>query len=203
MKRDIISYIPLESSFLSFEKDIETILKALFVNSQPHSDGLKRLLVLNTKDCLDNDTSEVYKQKLVEMTLPKLIQEGYIKLSPKIRMPEHEEVKAYIIISCDNFTPNDSNPYYRDCTINFDIICHLDCWDVGNYRLRPLKIVGYIDGLLNNAKLSGIGVLNFLGCNELILNEDLAGYSLSYRAVHGNDDRLAPSDEYDDGEDEE
>jgi hypothetical protein len=110
-------------------------------------------------------------------------------------MPEHEEVKSYMIISCDNFTPNKENPYYRDCTITFDIICHLDYWDIGNYRLRPLKIVGYIDGLLNNAKLSGIGELNFLGCNELILNEDLAGYSLSYRAIHGNDDRLPPRDE--------
>jgi len=200
MKRDIISYIPLKSSFLSFEKDIETILKALFIQSQPHSDGLKRLLVLNTKDCLDNTTSEVYKQKLAEMTLPKLIQEGYIKLNPKIRMPEHEEVKAYIIMSCDNFTPNRDNSYYRDCTITFDVICHLDYWDLGDYRLRPLKIVGYLDGLLNNAKLSGIGELNFLGCNELILNEDLAGYSLSYRAVHGNDDRLAPSEPDDDEE---
>ena len=137
----------------------------------------------------------MYKDKLEETTLAKLIQEGYIKLNPKIRMPEHEEVKSYMIISCDNFTPNKENPYYRDCTITFDIICHLDYWDIGNYRLRPLKIVGYIDGLLNNAKLSGIGELNFLGCNELILNEDLAGYSLSYRAIHGNDDRLPPRDE--------
>ena len=194
MKKDTRSTIQLKSSFLSFKKDIETILKALFIQSYPHSDGLKRLLVLGTKDCLDNKTSQVYKDKLEEMTLSKLIKEGYIKLNPKIRMPEHEEIKSYIIMSCDNFTPNKENPYYRDCTITFDIICHLDYWDIGDYRLRPLKIAGFIDGLLNNAKLSGIGELNFLGCNELILNEDLAGYSLSYRAIHGNDDRLPPQD---------
>ena len=52
-----------------------------------------------------------------------------------------------------------------------------------------------MDGLLNNAKLSGIGTLNFVGCNELILNEDLAGYTLIYKAIHGNDDRLEPKDE--------
>ena len=34
-----------------------------------------------------------------------------------------------------------------------------------------------------------------MGCNELILNEDLAGYTLTYRAIHGNDDRLEPKDE--------
>lgn len=193
MKRDVISTVPLKSSFLSFEKDVETILKALFVQSFPHSDGLKRLLVLNTKDCLDNTSSQVYEDKLKEMTLAKLIKEGYIKLNPKIRMPEHEEVKSYIIISGDNFTPT-SNPVYRDCTLTFDIICHLDYWDIGDYRQRPIKIAGYIDGLLNNAKLSGIGRLEFVGMSELILNEDLAGYTLMYRATHGNDDRLPPQE---------
>ena len=82
MKRDTRSTIPLKSSFLSFEKDVETILKALFVQSYPHSDGLKRLLVLSTKDCLDNTTSQVYQDKLKEMTLSKLIHEGYINLNP-------------------------------------------------------------------------------------------------------------------------
>ena len=190
MKRDVYTN-KFNSSFLSYEKDVETILRKLFIESHPYSEILKRLLVINTKDCLDNTESETIKEKMKEMTLAKLRQEGYIKLEPKIAMPEHEEVKAYIIMSCDNFSPNKTNnPYYRDCTINFDIICHLDYWDLGNYRIRPLKIAGFIDGILNEAKLSGIGTFNFLGCNELVLNEDLAGYTLSYRAVHGNDDRL-------------
>jgi hypothetical protein len=189
MKRDVITN-NFNSSFLAFEKDIETILRKLFIESNPYSEVLKRLLVINTKDCLDNADSPAIKEKLKNMSLAKLRQEGYIKLEPKIAMPEHEEVKAYIIISCDNFTPNDTNTYYRDCTVSFDIICHLDYWDLGNYRIRPLKIAGYIDGILNEAKLSGIGTFNFLGCSELVLNEDLAGYTLIYRAVHGNDDKL-------------
>lgn len=189
MKRDVITN-NFNSSFLAFEKDIETILRKLFIESNPYSEILKRLLVINTKDCLDNTDSSAIKEKLKNMSLAKLRQEGYIKLEPKITMPEHEEVKAYIIISCDNFTPNDTNTYYRDCTVSFDIICNLDYWDLGNYRIRPLKIAGYIDGILNEAKLSGIGTFNFLGCSELVLNEDLAGYTLIYRAVHGNDDKL-------------
>ena len=168
-------------------------MRRLFVESQPYSDDLKRLLVINTKDCLDNTTSQVYLDKLEEMSLAKLIADGYIKLNPKIRMPEHEEVKSYIIISADNFLPTD-NPQYRDCTLTFDIICHIDYWDIGNYRQRPIKIAGYLDGLLNNAKLSGIGRLEFIGMQELVLNEDLAGYTLAYRATHGNDDRLPPKD---------
>ena len=166
------------------------MIQLLIIESNPYSEILKRLLVINTKDCLDNADSPTIKEKLKNMSLAKLRQEGYIKLEPKITMPEHEEVKAYIIMSCDNFTPNDTNTYYRDCTVSFDIICNLDYWDLGNYRIRPLKIAGYIDGILNEAKLSGIGTFNFLGCSELVLNEDLAGYTLIYRAVHGNDDKL-------------
>lgn len=190
MKRDIYTN-KFNSSFLSFEKDIETILRKLFIESNPYSEILKRLLVINTKDCLDNLESPAIKEKLKQMSLAKLRQEGYIKLEPKIAMPEHEEVKSYIIVSCDNFSPNnENNPYYRDCTVNFTIVCHLDCWDLGNYRIRPLKIAGFIDGILNEAKLSGIGTFNFVGCDEVVYNEDLAGYTLIYRAIHGNDDKI-------------
>ena len=59
-----------------------------------------------------------------------------------------------------------------------------------NYQIRPLKIAGYIDGILNNAKLTGIGTLNFIGCKEIVLDEVLSGYTLSYRAVHGSDDSI-------------
>lgn len=182
------------SSFMSCEKDIETILKKLFVESQPYSNMLKRLLVINTKDCLENG-SEAVMDIIDNCSLSKLVKEGYIKLEPKIQFEEHEEVKAYIIISLDNFTSNSTNEYYRDCTVNFDVICYTDYWNIGNYRLRPLKIAGYIDGILNEAKLSGIGTFNFLGCNELILDERLSGYTLSYRAIHGNDDNLPPKEE--------
>lgn len=193
MKRDTITLKKVNSSFLSCEKDTNTILRKLFIETQPYSDQLKRLLVINTKDCLE-ENSEYTKEVLNKSSLATLIKEGYIKLNPKIRLAEHEEIKSYIIISYDNFTPNDTNPYYRDCTITFDIMCHIDYWDIGDFRQRPLKIAGYIDGILNNEKLSGIGILNFMGCSELVLNEEFAGYSLAYRAVHGNDDKLSALD---------
>lgn len=196
MRRDVV--MPgsqFSSSFLSCEKDIEEILRKLFISSKPYSDYLKKLLVINTQDCLDNTESVTIQQKVADMSLAKMRQEGYIKLEPKIRFGEHEEVKSYIIISCDNFTPNATNPHYRDCTVTFDIICHTDYWDIGNYRVRPLKIAGYIDGILNKAKLSGIGTFQFMGCNQLILNEELSGYTLMYRAVHGNDDKIAAEEE--------
>ncbi|MBQ8206366.1 MAG: hypothetical protein IJZ77_02795, partial [Bacilli bacterium] len=95
----------------------------------------------------------------------------------------------------DNFTPNPGNPYYRDCTVMIDVICHTDYWDIGNYRLRPLKIAGYIDGILNESRLSGIGTFQFAGCSEIVLDEHLSGYCLIYSATHGADDNVPEEDE--------
>jgi len=53
-----------------------------------------------------------------------------------------------------------------------------------------LKIAGYIDGILNKTRLSGIGTFQFAGCDELVLDETLSGYSMTYSAIHGTDDVL-------------
>ena len=183
------------SSFLSCEKDTETIIRKLFVDSKPYSDILKRLLLINTSDCLNDMTNQSYIDKIKNTSIKDLREQGYIRLEPKIKLKENEEVKSYIVISFDNFTPNETNPQFRDCVVMIDIICHTDYWDVGNFRLRPLKIAGYIDGILNGCKLSGIGTFQFMGCNEVVLSEELSGYCLMYSAVHGSDDIIPSQDE--------
>lgn len=190
MKRDTIITKPIKSSFYSCEKDAETIIKKLFVSSNPYSDDLKRLLIINTKDCLD-DSNENYYKIVKNTSVKELMESKYITLVPKLKLKEHEEVKNYIIMTFDNFSPT-SNPEYRDCVVSFDIICHTDYWDLGNYALRPLKIAGIIDGILDGTRLSGIGKFEFLGLNQLILSEELSGYTLMYQATHGNDDTIPP-----------
>lgn len=178
-----------DSSFLSCEKDTELIIKKLFVDSRPYSDELKRLLLINTKDCLDDRTNPIYIEKIQNTSIGDLIEQGYIRFKPQIAMGENQEVMSYLRISYDNFTPT-TNLHYRDCIVMIDILCHIDAWDIGNFRQRPLKIAGYIDGILNDNKLTGIGTLEFVGCNEIVLSENLAGYCLAYRAVHGDDDSI-------------
>ena len=195
MRKDLVK-LDIRSSFLSCEKDTETILRRLFIESRPYSDILKKLLVVNTKDCLTAESKKaaLMQEKINSLSLKDLIDKQYIRLYPKLEFGEHEEVKSYILISFDNFVPNETNPEYRDCTVSFDIICHTDYWSLDNFQLRPLKIVGYIDGILNETKLSGIGRFHFMGCNQLILNEELSGYTLMYRAVHDvdGDDKIPP-----------
>ena len=191
MKRDVLLDKSIKSSFLSCEKDAELILRKLFVESRPYSDLLKKLLIINTKDCISDNSQ--YKNRYQEIVnkynVSTLFEEGYITLSPKVKSLEHEEVKAYIVVTFDTFFPT-TNPEYRDCTITFNIFCHTDYWDIENFQLRPVKIAGYIDGILNNTKLTGIGTLQFFSARMSVLSDTLSGYSLVYQAMHGNDDKI-------------
>ena len=179
---------PLKCSFYSCEKDAEKIIKKLFVSSEPYSEQLKRLLVINTKDCLDS-SNQKYREIINNTSIKELIEGKYITLVPRVKLKEHDEVKSYIILTFDNFTPT-SNPEYINCMVSFDIICHTDYWDLGDYRMRPVKIAGIIKGLLDEAKFSGIGKLQFMGASQLVLSENLSGYTVLFQATHGNDDNL-------------
>ena len=183
-----------KSSFLSCEKDAEAIVRKLFVDSNPYSDMLKRLLLINTPDCLNDMTNPKYLELIKKTSVQDLKEQGYLRFGPKIALGENEAVKSYIRISFDHFTPNRTNPHFRDCIVEIDILCHPEYWDIGNFRQRPIKIAGYIDGILNENKLSGIGTLNFAGANELLLDENLAGYCLMYSAIHGSDDIIEDED---------
>ena len=202
MRSDAIMMKPIYSSFLSCERDAQEIVKLLFVKSKPYSDKLKRLLIINNPDCLDenSDRNQQYKRLIDSKPLSVLRKEGYVRLNPKIARGQFEEIKSYILITFDNFSPNRVDPKFMDCTVNFDIICYDDEWDLEGFKIRPLTIAGYIDGILNsisndnkaawqnrgasNIKLSGMGEYAFLGCNLAILNEDISMYTLSYRAIH-------------------
>lgn len=175
-----------KSTFMSCAKDQETIWRRLLVDSKPYSDKLKRLLIINTPDCLDRE-QVVYQQEIDKHTIKTMMDDQYIKAIPKLSFGEHEEVKSYIMLEFDDFTPT-TNPEYRDCTITFSIICHLDYWELEDYQLRPWMIAGYIDGILNETKLSGIGKLQFVGATQLVLNEYLGGVMLRYTATHSDAD---------------
>ena len=204
MRVDVTKIRPIHSSFFSCGQDTETILKQLFVKSRPYSDRLKRLLIINNPDCLDQ-SNQSYQKLIDSKPLSALRSEGYVRTNPKIARKEFEQIKSFILLTFDNFSPNRKDPKFMDCTVNFDIICYDDEWDLNNFQVRPIVIAGYIDGILNsisneyknsqkkpvgnNIKLSGMGEYNFLGCNLAVLNEDISMYTLSYRAVHFTEDK--------------
>ena len=78
MQRNTVMTKPCSSSLLSCEKDLETILKKLFIESYPYCDMLKRLLIVNTKDCLENEDSELIKKLMNDVDINFLREKGYL-----------------------------------------------------------------------------------------------------------------------------
>lgn len=163
-----------QSSFLSVEKDLSIIVDYLLKNER-----LKKLLFYTTKDCLSQpnvsqeDTFEMFGKN--------------VKIVPKLKVDG--SVLNYVIISFDNFTENRNNPEFRDNIIEFDIICHFDQWQINDMQLRPYRIAAEIDSMFNKRHLTGIGKLQFLGANQIILTDEFAGFCLMYEAIHGEEDK--------------
>ena len=163
-----------KSAFLSVEKDMELITCELLKNER-----FKRLLFYNSKDA---------------MTRPNLTQEESlglinknIKIIPKLYVDG--SVLNYVIINFDNFTPNMTNPEFRDNIIEFDIICHFDQWQMEDFKLRPYRIAAEIDSMFDGKHLTGIGELEFVGCSQVVLTDEYAGVCLMYAAIHGEEDK--------------
>lgn len=180
-----------KSSFFSYEKNLEMIIKKLLVDNPAYSENLKRLLVINKPDCLMHGNA-AYDDLIKKYSVGRLKKEGYIRIVPRLDLKEHEDIKSFIIINMDDFTPT-SNEEYRDCTITFFIFSLYECSEMDNYEYRPIKIAGYIDGIMNDAKIAGIGRLKFLGAQHVPLNEYWGGVALMYLSTHGEEEDKNPN----------
>ena len=181
----IQSYTYPKSSFLSAEKDMNIIVDRIMKN-----DRLKKMLHYTSRDCLD-------RPKLTDEQTAELFGKN-IKIVPKLYVDG--SVLNYIIVSFDNFTRNGQNPEFRDNIIEFDIICHFDQWHMKDFELRPYKIAAELDTMFNEQRLTGIGKLEFLGANQMILTDEYAGLCVMYQAIHGEEDKkgmLNPANEED------
>ena len=169
----INNYHPPKSSFLSINKDMRLLVDKFLSN-----DRLCKLLYYTDRNALE-------KPKLTDEEKLGLFNKQ-IRIVPKLYVDN--PVLNYIIISFDNFTQS-ANPEFRDNIIEFDIICHFDQWQMNDFKLRPYRIAAEIDMLFNNQKMTGIGELQFLGANQIILTDEFAGLCLMYQAVHGEEDK--------------
>lgn len=169
----IKNYTIPHSSFMSVDKDLELITTWMMKNK-----NLCKILYYTDRDALDRPAL-TDKQKMELMG-------KNIKIVPKLYVDS--SVLAYVIISMDNFVPS-ANPQFRDNIISFDIICHFDQWHLQDFQLRPYRIAAEIDSMFDNQHLTGIGELHFMGATQVILNNEFAGLTLMYQAIHGGEDK--------------
>ena len=169
----IENYHPPKSSFLSINKDMRLLIDKFLAN-----DRLCKLLFYTDSNAL-NKTNLTDEQKIGMFN-------KNIKIVPKLYVDG--SVLNYMIISFDNFVES-GNPQFRDNIIEFDIICHFDQWQLKDFDLRPYRIAAEIDSMLNGQKLTGIGRIEFLGANQILLTDEFAGICLMYRTYHGEEDK--------------
>lgn len=172
------SYEYPKSSLLGMPKDAAIIIDRILSNP-----NLLRLLVYETRDWQSQPlpTGEQIKE---------LFTSHQISSVPKIKIDSKE--KTYIRLTYGTVIRNASNPEYRDNTFGIDIICHYDNWDLGDFELRPYRVAGEIDAMLDKTHLTGIGELEFVSATPYVYNEEFAGVSLTYLAVRGHEDQKNP-----------
>ena len=163
-----------KSSFLSMEKDM-----GIIVNKICENERLKRLLYYTSPDAID-------RPNLTDDQMYELFKKN-IRIIPKLTIDG--TVRNYLIISFDDFSYNNTNPEFRDNVLEIDIVCHFDQWPLKDFQLRPYRIAAELDSMLDKTHLTGIGKLEFEGANQILLTDDYAGLCLSYRAIHGEEDK--------------
>lgn len=172
------SYEYPKSSLLGMPKDAAIIIDRILSNP-----NLLRLLVYETRDWQSQPLPNGERIK-------ELFTSHQISSVPKIKIDSKE--KTYIRLTYGTVIRNASNPEYRDNTFGIDIICHYDNWDLGDFELRPYRVAGEIDAMLDKTHLTGIGELEFVSATPYVYNEEFAGVSLTYLAVRGHEDQKNP-----------
>lgn len=172
------SYEYPKSSLLGMPKDAAIIIDRILSNP-----NLLRLLVYETRDWQSQPLPNGEQIK-------ELFTSHQISSVPKIKIDSKE--KTYIRLTYGTVIRNASNPEYRDNTFGIDIICHYDNWDLGDFELRPYRVAGEIDAMLDKTHLTGIGELEFVSATPYVYNKEFAGVSLTYLAVRGHEDQKNP-----------
>lgn len=162
-----------KSSFLSVEKDMELLINKIIANKR-----LQKYLYYTNKDPLSQPN--LTNEQALELF------KTNIKIVPKFYVDG--SVLQYLLIKFVNFLPSE-NPEFRDNIIEFDIVCHYDQWAIKDFQLRPYKIAAELDSMLDKKRLTGIGKLEFIGANELVLTDEFGGICLMYRTYHGEEDK--------------
>ena len=103
-----------------------------------------------------------------------------IMIVPKI-FDDSTEKTSYVVAMFSGFTTNSLNPDYKISTVRFDVACPYDEWILDERSLRPYLMMQEIDNMFNQAQMAGIGTLQFVRADSLVLTPQIGGYSMLYR----------------------
>lgn len=103
-----------------------------------------------------------------------------IMIVPKI-FDDSTEKTSYVVAIFSNFITNTLNPDFKLSTVRFDIACPYDEWVLNEQSLRPYLMMQEIDNMFNQAQMAGIGTLQFVRAESIVLTPQIGGYSMLYQ----------------------
>ena len=146
------------------------------VNKITQNQRICRLLKYNCRDPFSKDLPDVDGIELLNKQ---------ILIVPKIYDGSVEKM-SYLVTVFDDFAVIASNPDFKVSTIRFDIACPYGEWYLNDSTLRPYLLMQEIDTMFNQAKLAGIGNLQYHRADALTLSPQIAGYSMKYKIYEFN-----------------
>ena len=103
-----------------------------------------------------------------------------IMIVPKI-FDDSTEKTSYVVAIFSNFITNTLNPDFKLSTVRFDVACPYDEWVLNDKSLRPYLMMQEIDDMFNQAQMAGIGTLQFVRAESIVLTPQIGGYSMLYQ----------------------
>ena len=103
-----------------------------------------------------------------------------ILIVPKV-FDDSTEKMSYVTALFGSFLVNPMNTEFKISSLRFDIACPYEEWLLDDRSLRPYLIMQEIDVMFNEAKMAGIGTLQFHRADPLTLTPWIGGYSMTYR----------------------
>lgn len=155
------------------QRRFEVMGKNTFIiaNTLLSNQRICRLLKYQVRDPFNPERPDVDSSELINKQ---------ILIIPKI-YDDSTEKMSYITAIFDSFVVNPLNPEFKISTIRFDIACPYDEWLLDEQSLRPYLIMQEVDKEFNEAKMAGIGTLQFYRADNLTLSPWIGGYSMVYK----------------------
>lgn len=140
-------------------------------NKLMQNQRLCRLLKYSVRDPFDKKYEDVDGITLLNKQ---------IMIVPKI-FDDSTEKTSYIVAIFSNFVTNMINPDFKLSTVRFDVACPYDEWVLNEKSLRPYLMMQEIDTMFNGAQMEGIGTLQFVRAESIVLTPQIGGYSMLYQ----------------------
>lgn len=141
-------------------------------NKLMQNQRLCRLLKYQVRDPFD-------KEKYEDVDGVSLLNKQ-IMIVPKI-FDDSTEKTSYVVAIFSNFITNQMNPDFKLSTVRFDVACPYDEWVLNDKSLRPYLLMQEIDDMFNGAQMAGIGTLQFVRAESIVLTPQIGGYSMLYQ----------------------